>query len=453
MRMHVRFYTDPGTGYPHIHNHEVDEHEVEHVLASPGEDRPGRDGSRVAIGQTEDGRYLRVIYVPEAKRGRLSVITAYELRGKPLTAFRGFPSGWDEARVRRLLEHYESQTEEQAIAEDEESFADKTQTVMEIRNELVPKARGLNNVSSLVMGFLASDRKRLWLYRLASCLLLAASLAWFALSGPPTGFLSLGYPNRFMFVTGLVATWITLLAGILSEGEFPMLLGTLHDAELIYLTEKEERRFRTWHRKVQFYIHCAFVVTLLLAGTIVAANISWSTGPIIFAYAVSGMRIGRLSANGVALRWLRKHQIEVSLIPGHRDGANGLAIIGNFYLRQAIPLLIPLGWLSYWMAEIYTNPNYREFSMWLGGYLALIVIVLVALTLGFVCPILITRDRIVQWKERFDVQQRVAQGKDKQFIYDVATLPETPFSLDTIRMATVSIIFPILLGFALSVLR
>ena len=31
-----------------------------------------------------------------------------------------FPPGWDEARIRRLLEHYESQTEEQAAAEDEE---------------------------------------------------------------------------------------------------------------------------------------------------------------------------------------------------------------------------------------------------------------------------------------------------------------------------------------------
>jgi hypothetical protein len=28
------------------------------------EDRAGRDGSRIALGQTESGRYLRVIYVP-----------------------------------------------------------------------------------------------------------------------------------------------------------------------------------------------------------------------------------------------------------------------------------------------------------------------------------------------------------------------------------------------------
>ena len=60
-----------------------------------------------------------------------------------MTEDSGFPPGWDQARVRRLLEHYESQTEEQAVAEDEESFADRAQTVMEIPNELVSAVREL----------------------------------------------------------------------------------------------------------------------------------------------------------------------------------------------------------------------------------------------------------------------------------------------------------------------
>jgi len=54
-----------------------------------------------------------------------------------------FPPGWDEERVRRLLAHYEEQTEEEAVAEDEAAFADQTQTVMEIPNELVPAVREL----------------------------------------------------------------------------------------------------------------------------------------------------------------------------------------------------------------------------------------------------------------------------------------------------------------------
>ena len=39
-----------------------------------------------------------------------------------------FPDGWNEERVQRLLQHYESQTEEEAVAEDESVWEDTTQT-------------------------------------------------------------------------------------------------------------------------------------------------------------------------------------------------------------------------------------------------------------------------------------------------------------------------------------
>ena len=86
--MRIRYYVDPNTGQPHIYNHAVKEVEVEGVLRHPGEDRPGAEGSRVAIGQTEAGRYLRVIYVPDPEPNSVFVITAYELAGKPLHAYR-----------------------------------------------------------------------------------------------------------------------------------------------------------------------------------------------------------------------------------------------------------------------------------------------------------------------------------------------------------------------------
>ena len=54
-----------------------------------------------------------------------------------------FPPGWDEERVQRVLQHYESLTEEEAVAEDEAAFEDSTQTVMEVPNELVPAVRAL----------------------------------------------------------------------------------------------------------------------------------------------------------------------------------------------------------------------------------------------------------------------------------------------------------------------
>jgi len=84
----IRFYLDPTSGLPHIYNHDADETEVEQVLRNADEDRPGTGKSRVAIGRTESGRILRVVYVRDPKPDSVFVITAYDLTGKPLVAFR-----------------------------------------------------------------------------------------------------------------------------------------------------------------------------------------------------------------------------------------------------------------------------------------------------------------------------------------------------------------------------
>jgi hypothetical protein len=86
--LNIRYYIDPETELPHIYRHDVEETEVEDVLSTPGEDRLGREGSRVAIGRTSEGRYLRVIYVPDPAPNSVFLITAHELQGKPLIAYR-----------------------------------------------------------------------------------------------------------------------------------------------------------------------------------------------------------------------------------------------------------------------------------------------------------------------------------------------------------------------------
>lgn len=86
--MKIRFYIDPETGEPHIYRHRVTELEIGDVIQNPGEDRPGSDGSRVAIGRTEAGRYLKAIYVPDPEPESVFIITAYELKGKPLAAYK-----------------------------------------------------------------------------------------------------------------------------------------------------------------------------------------------------------------------------------------------------------------------------------------------------------------------------------------------------------------------------
>ncbi len=87
--MKIRFYLDPETGQPHIYNHNVSEGEVEEVLKKTREDRPGREGSRVAIEKTRRGRFLRVIYVPDPQPDSLFVITVKNEKKEQLSARMG----------------------------------------------------------------------------------------------------------------------------------------------------------------------------------------------------------------------------------------------------------------------------------------------------------------------------------------------------------------------------
>jgi hypothetical protein len=84
----LRFWIDPETHLPHIFDHGVTEEEVRQVLSRAGEEFPGTDDSRIRLGQTEAGRYLQVVYVPDAVGDSAFVVTALDLTPKAKRAFR-----------------------------------------------------------------------------------------------------------------------------------------------------------------------------------------------------------------------------------------------------------------------------------------------------------------------------------------------------------------------------
>lgn len=86
--MELRFWNDPETGLPHLYAHGVTEEEVRQVLSRPGLDYPEERNARVHLGQTAAGRQLKVVYVPDKGAESIFVVTAYELRGKALKAYR-----------------------------------------------------------------------------------------------------------------------------------------------------------------------------------------------------------------------------------------------------------------------------------------------------------------------------------------------------------------------------
>lgn len=54
-----------------------------------------------------------------------------------------FPVGWDGNRVRDLIAHYESQSEDEAVAEDEAAFERPDSVMIEVPTELVPAVQEL----------------------------------------------------------------------------------------------------------------------------------------------------------------------------------------------------------------------------------------------------------------------------------------------------------------------
>jgi hypothetical protein len=74
--MELRFWIDPETELPHIYYHGVTEDEVRQVLRRPGEEVGGSEDSRIRVGQTEAGRYLQVVFVPDRGGESAFVITA-----------------------------------------------------------------------------------------------------------------------------------------------------------------------------------------------------------------------------------------------------------------------------------------------------------------------------------------------------------------------------------------
>ncbi len=86
--MRLRFYINPATGEPHFHDHGVAAWEVEDIMETFYEDVAAHSGARAAIGQTRNGRWLRVIYRQTPDPDELLIVTAFTPTTKALRAIR-----------------------------------------------------------------------------------------------------------------------------------------------------------------------------------------------------------------------------------------------------------------------------------------------------------------------------------------------------------------------------
>jgi hypothetical protein len=52
-----------------------------------------------------------------------------------------YPKGWNEKKIKALVDHYENQSEEEAVAEDEAAYRSTRTTMMAVPVKLVPRVQ------------------------------------------------------------------------------------------------------------------------------------------------------------------------------------------------------------------------------------------------------------------------------------------------------------------------
>ena len=86
----------------------------------------------------EDSAFVVTAFDLTASEASVSE-TATEKKAMSKKKRQAYPAGWDEERIRKLAEHYDSQSEDEQVAEHEAAFRREDTTVMVVPTDFVPE--------------------------------------------------------------------------------------------------------------------------------------------------------------------------------------------------------------------------------------------------------------------------------------------------------------------------
>ena len=163
-------------------------------------------------------------------------------------------------------------------------------------------------------------------------------------------------------------------------------------AELATVQEAIDARGRRWADRA------GVVFGVLIATAFVTVNATRSThwpllptivGPLAGAIGgfLVGRPLGRMTSYGLLGRFLDRADISFRTTPGHIDGAAGLKPLGDYYLYQALLLLLPAVFLVAWSLILLIPRWDRRYHGWRGPYLALLGVSICIELVAFVAPL------------------------------------------------------------------
>ena len=157
-----------------------------------------------------------------------------------------------------------------------------------------------------------------------------------------------------------------------------------------------------------------------------------------------------MAANGALGDQLIKRGVKLNLRLGHRDGACGLAFVGDFFLRQLFGLIIPTIWLTFWLVSIVVNEDHNEdYGHWWRLFLILYGIVIALACVALLRPMVDFGEMMRVWMSESDTQESEKRRMGKQeYDYESALMPKVPVSPTAVRTCLLGIVFPMALAAA-----
>lgn len=130
-----------------------------------------------------------------------------------------------------------------------------------------------------------------------------------------------------------------------------------------------------------------------------------------------GLYMGRTTVHSYFGMLLQKQRVQVTIMPGHPDGAAGMSPIGALFFRQAAILLLPAIYFVGWWTVMtplnhvdlgFAPDDWERFGQeWSDIYLTMFAVMMIMQLLGFIVPMWLFH---VQMQEHKTAQLVVADG-------------------------------------------
>lgn len=208
-----------------------------------------------------------------------------------------------------------------------------------------------------------------------------------------------------MSLTLLVTVSVGLFYSLLVDRDQFLLCKQLHNDTVFQIDESRITNLINdlTHQSRKWQSICAVVWLLIFAAGYILAEYRFGKFFVInlVCSVLIGLRFGRSVANGGTARVVRSYLIGFQMLVTHPDRAGGLALIGNFYLKQASIVLVPILWTLAWIMLISNQviPQYT-YDRWLPLLWCSLIVSTVGIIASFWIPLSSLQSYIVEWKRK-----------------------------------------------------